>query len=141
MISGKRITSLYNITEAQEIDVKDILNAGFIKEFDERHRDYIPGYASDCLYEYTSGTDYSFEIFIDGRNFILHIKESSAYFIGNVQKNTICFYNHRDSAHFKYRITGCVKEGKRVSDFPADVCLKMKGQEPDNFCLKNKPGG
>lgn len=110
LIAGKRITSLYDIDGARDINVKESLDAEFIKEFDERQVDHIRSRAKGRMYEYKPGTGHPIEIFIDKRNFIIHVKGSSAYFIGNVQKDVICFYNHRDETHFKYEIKGWSEE-------------------------------
>ncbi len=111
LISGKRITSLYDIDAAKDINVKEILDAEFITEFDERHR---KGLIKGRMYEYKpSSIEHPIEIFIDKRNFIIHIKGSAAYFIGNVQKDIICFYNHKDETHFKYEIKGWSEEGTK----------------------------
>ena len=110
LIAGKKITSLYDIDSAKNIDIKDILDADFIREFDERQADHIRRHAKGQMYEYKPVTGHPIEIFIDKRNFILHIKGSPAYFIGNVHKDIICFYNHKDETHFKYEIKGWSEE-------------------------------
>lgn len=116
LISGKRITSLYDIGGARKIDVKSILEADFIRDFDERHRNYVPGFASECRYEYTSDTGHDMDIFINWKTFILHIKGSAAYFIGNVRGDTIYLYDHKGSAHFRYRITSCAEERAKTRE-------------------------
>jgi len=124
LISGKRITFLYDISESREIDVISLLDAEFLKEFDEKHRDYVPGYARDCRYEYTSSSGYSIEIFINCRTFILHIRGSSAYFIGNIQRDIIYLYDHKESAHLRYRITGYADDHKKAVESSVDSGLK-----------------
>ncbi|TAL24779.1 MAG: hypothetical protein EPN94_06590 [Nitrospirae bacterium] len=106
MIAGKRVSSLYDPDEAKNINVKEILDAEFIKEFDERQVDRIRSHAKGKMYEYKPGSGHPIEIFIDKRNFIIHVKGSSAYFIGNVHKDIVCFYNHKDETYFKYEIKG-----------------------------------
>jgi hypothetical protein len=118
LISGKRIASLYDLPQLKEVETASLLDAAFLKEFDEKFADYVPGYASDCKYKYTAGNGNSIEIFINGRTFIVHINDTAAYFIGNVQGDIIYLYDHDNSAHFKYRILRCVeaeeKTGKAV---------------------------
>ncbi len=113
LISGKKITSLYDIDDAKNINVKEILDADFIREFDERHS---KGLIRGCMYEYKPSTGHTMEIFIDKGNFIIHIKSSAAYFIGNVQKDIICFYSHKDEMHFKYEIKGWREEGAKYKE-------------------------
>jgi hypothetical protein len=74
----------------------------------------VPGFANECSYEYTSVAGHSINIFINLKTFILHIKGSSAYFIGNVRGDTIYLYDHKGSAHFRYRITACVEEKAKM---------------------------
>lgn len=112
LIAGKKITSLYDTGEAKEIDVKKILDAEFIREFDEKHK---AGHTRGRMYEYKPSTGHPIEIFIDKRNFILHIKGSAAYFIGNVQKNNICFYNHKEASHFNYEIKAWSGESDKAA--------------------------
>jgi hypothetical protein len=104
LISGKKIAVLYDVSESREINTTELLKEGFLRDFDENHRDYIPGYASDCSYRFTSSSGFSLEIFINLKTFILHICGSSAYFIGNVRGDTIYIYDHRRAAHARYRV-------------------------------------
>ncbi len=105
LITGRKITVLYDISASAEIDLTELVAEGFLREFDEYHKDYIPGYASECNYRFTSGSGCSIEIFINLNTFILHICGSSAYFIGNVRKDNIYLYDHKDAAHYRYRIS------------------------------------
>jgi len=104
LISGKRIAVLYDVSESREIDMKEHLRGGFLRDFDDSHGEYIPGYASDCSYRFTSRSGFSIEIFINLKTFILHICGSSAYFIGNVRGDTIYIYDHKGAAHARYRV-------------------------------------
>jgi len=117
LISGKRIASLCDLSQLEEVETTSLLDAAFLKEFDEKFADYMPGYAGDCTYKYTTGNGNSIEIFINGRTFIVHITDTAAYFIGNVQGDIIYLYDHDNSAHFKYRILRCVEEeGKQLEE-------------------------
>ena len=110
LITGKRISVLYDVSGSTEIDMTRLVGKGFLKEFDELHRDYIPGYASDCSYRFTPGSGCAVEIFINLRTFILHICGSSAYFIGNVRGDTIYLYDHKSAAHYRYRVSRYAKD-------------------------------
>jgi hypothetical protein len=105
LITGKKIVVLYDVSRSAEINMTALITEGFLKEFDEHHKDYIPGYANDCSYRFTSGSGYSIEIFVNQKTFILHIYGSSAYFIGNVRGDTIYLYDHKGAAHSRYRIS------------------------------------
>src|SRR5512135_972106 len=105
LITGKRVAVLYDVSGANEIDMTKLVNDGFLREFDEHHKDYIPGYANDCSYRFSSTSGYSMEIFINLKTFILHICGSSAYFIGNVRGDTIYLYDHKGAAHSRYRVS------------------------------------
>ncbi len=104
LISGKRAAALYDLSGEKEIDMEELGREGFLREFDAQHRDYVPGYANECSYRFTSSSGFSIEIFINQKTFILHIRGSSAYFIGNVRGDTVYLYDHRGSSHFRFRV-------------------------------------
>lgn len=114
LLTGKRIAKLYDIAASEEIDITTHVDADFIREFDEKHMNYIAGYASDSSYSYTSVTGYSLEIVINGKTFIIHLRGSSAYFIGNIQKDTIYLYDHKGASHFRFRVTDYADEKERA---------------------------
>src|SRR5512135_3152417 len=105
LISGKRAAVLYDVAGSNEVDMTELSGEGFLREFDEQHRDYIPGYADECSYRFASSSGYSVEIFINLKTFILHVCGSSAYFIGNVRGDTIYLYDHKGAAHSRYRVS------------------------------------
>ena len=105
LITGKKIAVLYDVSGSAEIDMAALITEGFLREFDEQHKDYIPGYANDCSYRFTSRSGYSIEIFVNLKTFILHICGSSAYYIGNVRGDTIYLYDHKSAAHSRYRVS------------------------------------
>ncbi|MBI5639412.1 MAG: hypothetical protein HZA17_03205 [Nitrospirae bacterium] len=129
LISGKRITFLYDVAESREIDIRHHLDEGFLREFDDKHKDYVPGYASDCTYRYTSSTGYSIEIFINEKTFIVHLCGSAAYFIGNIRGEIIYLYDHKESAHYKYRISGYADERHKHEEISADVAVKQEDKK------------
>jgi hypothetical protein len=110
LISGRRLSGLYDIAVRREIDHAEIHKDGLVTEFDDKHRDYIPGYASECRYEFTTSDGTSIQIFINWRTFILHFRGTCDYFVGNVQRDVIYIYDHKGAAHVRYRITGCIEE-------------------------------
>ncbi|MEW6108815.1 MAG: hypothetical protein AB1632_06575 [Nitrospirota bacterium] len=115
LISGRKIASLYDCSESRIINIAGLPDAKGLSEFDEKHRDYVPGYASGCMYEYSFKNGHSIEVFITESTFVVHVNGSSAYFIGNVLEDKIYIYDHRASAHFYYRIDECaVEQGKTV---------------------------
>ncbi len=120
LISGRKAASLFDVSNSKEIDMEELTKDGFLREFDEKHRDYVPGYANECDYRFTSSSGYSVEIFINLKTFILHIRGSSAYFIGNVRGDTIYLYDHRGSAHFRFRVSryaeDCAKTFHQATD-------------------------
>ncbi len=120
LITGRRISSLYDFSESSDIDISGLPDIMALREFDENHRDYIPGYASGCTYEHTFSAGRSIEIFINEKTFLVHIRGSSAYFIGNIQGDTIHLYDHKKSANFKYRISGFIDYEKAVETSTPD---------------------
>lgn len=128
LITGKRPAFLYDLTHSQEIEIAGVLDIDFLREFDEKHRDYIPGYAGNCTYQYTSGAGSSFDIFINEKTFVIHVNGSSAYFIGNLRNDTICLYDHNKSTHFRYRITAYIEDHKKEEKLKVNV---MYGEDED----------
>jgi hypothetical protein len=110
LITGKRIATLYDFSQLQHINITSLPDAESLREFDRLYRDYIPGYASGCTYKYTSSTGHSIDLSFNGNTFIGHISGSSAYFVGNVRGDNIYVFDHEDSAHLNYKISGCIVE-------------------------------
>lgn len=120
LITGKKIAVLYDVSGSAEIDMAELITEGFLREFDEHHKDYIPGYATDCSYRFTSGSGYSIEIFVNLKTFILHICGSSAYFIGNVRGDTIYLYDHKRAAHSRYRVSRYSEDREKAAEAALD---------------------
>ncbi|MDA8240279.1 MAG: hypothetical protein M0Z67_07900 [Nitrospiraceae bacterium] len=116
LISGKRAAALYDVAGSDEVDMTELSREGFLREFDEQHQDYIPGYADECSYRFASSSGYSVEIFINLKTFILHVCGSSAYFIGNVRGDTIYLYDHKSSAHFRFRVIRYAGDREKTSE-------------------------
>lgn len=115
LMSGKKVASLYDVSESKEIDMTGLVREGFLREFEEKHKDYLPGYANDCSYRFASDSGYSIEIFVNLKTFILHICGSSAYFIGNIRGDTIYLYDHKRSSHFRYRVLRYAGERQKTA--------------------------
>jgi hypothetical protein len=113
LITGKSPAFLYDLTDSLEIEIAGVLDLEFLREFDERHRGYIPGYASDCSYRHTAKTGFSFNIFINEKTFIVHVYGSAAYYIGNLRNDTVYLYDHEKSSHFRYRITAYIEDRRK----------------------------
>ncbi|MEW6108814.1 MAG: hypothetical protein AB1632_06570 [Nitrospirota bacterium] len=120
LITGRKIASLYKISdilESRNTDITSHLDNEFIRDFDEKHREYTPGYSNNCNYNFTSQTGDSFDIFINEQNFVLHIRGSSSYFIGNIWDDKIYIHDHRASSHCRYKILKCVEEDEKAEKF------------------------
>lgn len=114
LITGKKAASLLNISGSDGVDMSRHLGTDFLKEFDQKHCDYVPGFAGDCNYRFTASTGGSFDIFINEQNFVFHIPGTAAYFIGNIWHDTIYLHDHRTSGHCQYRIMKCVEKEEKV---------------------------
>lgn len=111
LIAGKRVASLYDFTELRHISIGALPDAECLKEFDAAHRDYLPGYATDCKYRYEcSMTGLIMDLSVNHDSFMGHISGSAAYFAGNIRGDLIDIFDHEESAHFNYRISGCLVE-------------------------------
>lgn len=105
LITGKRISALRDLLLDTEVDLSAVVNSEFIREFDDQHRDYLHGYASDCTYRYTSSDGPAIDIFINDRTFIVHVCGSKAYFIGNLRSDKLYLYDHHNAEHLRFHIT------------------------------------
>ena len=128
LITGKIPAFLYDLENSQEIEIAGVLDIDFLQEFDEKHKNYVPGFAGDCTYRYTSGTGSSFDIFINEKTFVIHVNGSPAYFIGNLRNDTIYIYDHDKSTHFRYRITAYIEDHKKEEKPVGEV---MYGEDED----------
>jgi len=113
LITGKTPAFLYDIGTEQEMEMAGVLDLDFLREFDERHKGYLPGYASNCNYQYTAGSGSTLNIFINEKTFIVHVNGSSAYYIGNLRNDTIYIYDHDKATHFRYRITAYIEDHRK----------------------------
>jgi hypothetical protein len=128
LITGKRPAFFYDLENSHEIEIAGVLEIDFLREFDEKYRDYVPGYASNCTCQYTAVTDFALNIFINEKTFIVHINGSAAYFIGNLRNDTIYLYDHDKSTHFRYRITAYLEDHKKEEKAKVNV---IYGEDED----------
>ena len=129
LITGKRPAFLYDLENSQETEIAGVIDIDFLREFEEKHKDYVPGYASNCTYQYTAGTGFALNIFINEKTFIVHVNGSSAYYIGNLRNDTIYLYDHDKSTHFRYRITAYIEDHRKAEKRP--VGEAMYGEDED----------
>ena len=113
LITGRSPAFLCDLETLEEMEVAGVLDIDFLQEFDEKHRDYVPGFASNCTCQYTADSDFALNIFINEKTFIVHINGSAAYFIGNLRNDAIYLYDHDKSTHFRYRITAYIEDHKK----------------------------
>ena len=113
LITGKSPAFLCDLETSEEMEVAGVLDIDFLREFDEKHRGYVPGFASNCTCQYTADCDFVLNIFINEKTFIVQINGSAAYFIGNLRNDTIYLYDHDKSTHFRYRITAYLETHKK----------------------------
>ena len=129
LITGKRPAFLFDLESEQEMEMAGVLDLDFLREFDEKHKDYLPGYASNCTYQYTAGSGFTLNIFINEKTFIVHVNGSSAYYIGNFRNDTIYLYDHDKATHFRYRITAYIEDHRKEEVKPAGEV--MYGEDED----------
>jgi hypothetical protein len=129
LITGKSPAFLYDLTGSQEIEMAGVLDIDFLREFEERHRGYVPGFAGNCTYQYAAGTGFTLNMFINEKTFIVHVNGSAAYYIGNLRSDTIYLYDHHESTHFRYRITAYIEDHRKEAVKPAGEV--MYGEDGD----------
>jgi len=122
LIMGKKIAALFDVASSREIPMSGLPDEASLRAFDEGLRDYVPGFASDCTYRYETGDGTAVEIFINERTFIVHARGSDSYFIGNIQRDMVYLYDHKASAHFRYRILAYVEDTEKTGkEYRADI--------------------
>lgn len=123
LISGKRIAILYDYSQAGYIHLPHFSDNGFLKDFDAKHKDYIPGYSTGCKNQYSLDSGQSIELSINGNTFIGHIRGSASYFIGHIRGDSIYIFDHNESEHFNYRISACFVEHEGESIVCNNCCF------------------
>ncbi len=125
LISGKNITSLYDYSRSEYIDLCSLPDADRLREINYVQRGYVSVVSSKNGYQYSCHDGNSIEISVNGSSFIGHIRESALHFCGNVRGNNIYLYDLKNSSHFNFRISGCVIE--RCNDCSlVDSCSTQK---------------
>ncbi len=110
LISGKRIATLYDYAQAKHIMIRKLPTVSGMTEFDTRHRNYFPGYSSGCVYQYACGDGRIMHLSIKGTSFVGRFIKTSAYFVGNVRGDAIYLFDHEESVHVNYWISGCANQ-------------------------------
>ena len=106
LIAGKKIFSLYDYTESQEIEIDSLPDAEQLKEFNYVGWSYMSGSPNISRFQYSFKTGDSVNLAIKGNSFIGYIRASSSHFIGTVRGDSVYLYDQKASAHFNYRIIG-----------------------------------
>jgi hypothetical protein len=123
LVTGKRPAFLYDIQNAKEIELAGILDPDLLRGFDEKYRDYIPGYSNNCTCRCSAGDGFITDIFINEKTFIVHVNGTAAYFIGNLRNDIIYLYDHHISTHFRYRITAYMEDHRKEEEKPAGEAM------------------
>jgi hypothetical protein len=123
LISGKKIATLYDYSQTGYVHLSKLADNSFFKDFDEKHRDYIPGYATGCRYQYSLDSGQTVELSINGSSFIGHIRGTSSYFLGNIKGDSIYIFDHEKSEHFNYKISAHVVEHEGESIVCHNCCF------------------
>ncbi|UCE79456.1 MAG: hypothetical protein JSV13_02160 [Nitrospiraceae bacterium] len=101
----------------------ELPNVSSLTEFDARHRDYIPGYSSGCIYQYACGDGLAIDLCVNGNSFVGRFMETTTYFVGSVRGDAMYVFDHEDSAHVNYRISSCLVEKDNTSAICTDCWL------------------
>lgn len=123
LISGKKIATLYDYLQSGYIHLSHFSESDFFKDFDEKHRDYVPGYATGCKYQYSFDSGQSIELSINGNSFIGHIRGTASYFLGNIRGDSIHIFDHETSDHFNYKISAHIVEHEGESIVCNNCCF------------------
>jgi hypothetical protein len=110
LITGKHIASLYDFNSLSNIEIASLPDADCLTEFDCRHKNYAAVTPGRYKYWFCCKKDHAIDLSIKGNTFMGKITGSTAYFIGNVRGDLIHIYDHEDSLHLNYRISGCMIE-------------------------------
>jgi hypothetical protein len=106
LIAGKKIQSIYDFADLQEIEIDSLPDAERLKELNYVSWSYMSSTPSISKFQYSFKTGDSVDLSIKGSSFIGYLRESSSHFIGTVRGDSIYLYDQKASAHFNYRIIG-----------------------------------
>lgn len=105
IISGKGQFVLYDYARALHIDMSSLPHSQCLKQCGNGRKISLSHSDRGGRYRYACGSGHFFHIAIHGTTFIGYVSKGSAHFIGNVRGEAIYLYDHRESAHFNYRIS------------------------------------
>lgn len=106
LIAGKKIQSIYDYSDLQEIEIDSLPDAKQLKAYSYVNWSYMSTTPSIGKFQYSFKTGDSVDLSIKGSSFIGYIRESSSHFIGTVRGDSIYLYDQKASAHFNYKIIG-----------------------------------
>jgi hypothetical protein len=104
IISGKRQFILYDYARAVHIDMSSLPYSRCLKQCGGGRILALSDSPRGGRYRYTCGGGHFFDIAVHGTTFIGYVSKGSSHFVGNVRGDAIYLYDHRESAHFNYRI-------------------------------------
>jgi hypothetical protein len=110
LISGKSIASLYDYARSRRIDITSIPHARSLKQFNYARQSSLSRSSQGSRYRYLLGDDGVLDLTVSGNAFIGYFRTNASDFVGKVWGDSIYLYDHEESAHFNYRIFGCVVE-------------------------------
>lgn len=111
LISGKREFSLFDYSRSLHVDMSSLPHALCLSRSGYAKRVHVPNFSRGSRYRYACGCGYFFDIATQGNTFIGYVRNSSSHFIGNVRGDSIYLYDHKESAHFNYRISRGAGDG------------------------------
>jgi len=106
LIAGKRVTSVYDYSQAVEITRDGLPDQECLREFNYENWSFLSGSPGICRYQYICNAGHAIDIAIKGNTFIGHIRGNSSHFIGTVKGDSVYLYDQKESAHFNYKISG-----------------------------------
>lgn len=113
LISGKSIAFLYDYARSRRIDITSIPYAHSLTQFTYARRSSLSLAPRGNRYRYFLGDDGFIDLTVNGNAFIGYFRTNASDFVGKLRGDSIYLYDHEESAHFNYRIFGCVLELER----------------------------
>ncbi len=101
---------MYDFNNLSHIEIASLPDADCLTEFDCKNKDYAAASPGRYKYWFCCTKDHAIDLSIKGNTFMGKITGSTAHFLGNVRGDLIHLYDHEDSLHLNYRISGCMSE-------------------------------
>jgi len=128
IISGKRLFVLYDYARALHIDMSSLPHSHCLKQFGNGRKISLSHSDWGGRYRYACGYGHFFDIAVHGTTFIGYASEGSSHFIGNVRGEAIYLYDHGESTHYNYRISGQAAKDGNCSLLCAHCGVADKGR-------------